>query len=88
MRNLVTVAEDPEVVTNDGFMMFLVRNCKKAQHEQAQKVLIKAILKAFESRPASVPAAVVLAICDELSRDEACSIFAKLFQAYPENAAV
>ena len=32
MRNLVTICDDPEVVSNEGFMMFLIRNCKKAQH--------------------------------------------------------
>ena len=32
MRNLVTICEDPAVVTNEGFMMFLLRSCKKTQH--------------------------------------------------------
>lgn len=32
MRNLVSIVEDPEVVSNEGFIMFLFRTCKRQQH--------------------------------------------------------
>jgi hypothetical protein len=39
MRNFVRILEDPEVCSNEGLIMFLLRVCKKEVHKESMLVL-------------------------------------------------
>lgn len=86
MRNLVSIVEDPEVCANEGLIMFMLRTCKKKSvHKQSLEVLTRTILSHFDQNAARVPASVILLITDDLPRDKACSVLARLFKANPDN---
>lgn len=50
--------------------------------------MIKSTLRAFERAPASVPAAVMLTVCDVLKGAQACSVLEKLYSVNADNAQV
>lgn len=86
MRNLVSIVEDPEVCANEGLIMFMFRTCKKKSiHKQSLEVLTRTIISHFDQNAARVPASVMLLITDDLPRDKACSVLARLFKANPQN---
>lgn len=89
MRNLVTILDDPEVVKNEGFIFFLLRTCKKqAVHHESLELLTRTILQVFDAAPQSVPPAVVLSICEDLQKEQACLVLKKLYAVNSDNANV
>lgn len=89
LRNLVTIVEDPEVVKNEGFVFFLLRTCKKqAVHNESLELLTRTILQVFDAAPQSVPAAVVLFVCEDLPNEQACAVLKKLYAVNSDNANV
>jgi hypothetical protein len=88
MRNLVSIVEDPDVVSNEGFITFLFKICKRKEHHESYEFLVKSIMQVFERSPQKVPASVILALCDEMAKPQACTLLRRLYEYNKQDTSV